>query len=130
MNTEKKTIVDAQQNQWEVVSTYTDAQAVEDGVLVAVSGAHRVTRAAWEFIASRQPIDQAQIVPGKPEQTLRDWLTREFCVELINRDEGIARRVYDENIGGGIYCVWVDGRKLWLMPNENGGMSLMFPEDY
>lgn len=121
MNSEKKTIVDAQQNQWEVVSTYTDAQAVEDGVLVAVSGAHRVTRAAWEFIVERTPIG---------EQIERDKAAHDFCVELINRDEAIARRVYDENIGGGIYCVWVDGRKMWLMPNENGGMSLMFPEDY
>jgi hypothetical protein len=24
----------------------------------------------------------------------------------------------------------VDGRELWLVPNEVGGLTLMFPEDY
>ena len=23
-----------------------------------------------------------------------------------------------------------DGKKLWLIPNENGGLTLMFPSDY
>lgn len=62
---------------------------------------------------------------------------------VIAREGSTARRVYDENINGGIHKVhaicqnevlaelgYAGGTVLWILPNENGGLTLMFPEDY
>jgi hypothetical protein len=66
---------------------------------------------------------------------------------LIGRDSRTAKRVYENNEGGGIHKVNVADtateivglverelpggtRTLWLIPNELGGVTLMFPEDY
>lgn len=40
----------------DVISTYSDAQAVDDGVLVAVNAKDRVSRAAFEFLAAKTPM--------------------------------------------------------------------------
>lgn len=39
----------------EVISTYSDAQAIEDGILVAVNRQDRVSRAVWEFLVEHAP---------------------------------------------------------------------------
>lgn len=165
---------------FEVISQYTDKNAVEDGVLVPLDAKNRVTRPAFEFLAENTPIATAQPPNNWPVEmmgwfrtgsvTQADALKRiakhgldaqaEFEKEirakraialakgLIGKFERQARRVYDENLDGGIFKVWpkltgdvltgVDensagkssNEPLWIMPNENGGMTLMFPSDY
>ncbi|HEV8670982.1 MAG TPA: hypothetical protein VGS01_09640 [Candidatus Limnocylindria bacterium] len=100
---------------FEVISEYTDAQAVEDGELVDVSGTvpggrgQRVTRHAWADL-TRSPM------PGLTDVTL---LTSVWAAALaVPEDDG-----------------WhvLDTPKLgtfWLIPNEVGGLTLMRPEDY
>ena len=39
----------------DVISTYTDKEAREDGSLVAVNTRDRVTRAVWEWLVEKQP---------------------------------------------------------------------------
>ena len=65
---------------------------------------------------------------------------------LIGRDSSTAKRVYENNEDGGIHKIFVADNDneiigllrqempgittLWLIPNELGGVTLMFPEDY
>ena len=163
----------------EIVSTYTDAQAIEDGILVAINREDRVSRPCWEFLATKAP--KGNQPPNCWPVDLMGWfraeaIKREDALKLIaelGKDEAQqkfermiadrkalamasalvrthgkqAKKVYDENTDGGIYKLFAatdeagviselrsqpygKHRVLWLMPNENGGITLMFPEDY
>jgi len=170
---------------FEVVSTYTDRQAIEDGILVAISEKDRVSRAVWEYLSShcpkgaqppnRWPVDlmgwfRAEKISKvealeliakfgreesqkKFEEMVGDRKALAMSSALIRTHDRQARRIYDENLDGGIYKLYSmetpDGRRilslaasaaeaevegsykvLWLIPNENGGITLLFPEDY
>jgi hypothetical protein len=165
----------------DVVSCYTDSQAVEDGILLAINPQDRVTRAVWEFLVHKAPKgarppanwpvemmawfrceaikreDALKLIAehGKDaaqkefERIIADRKALALSKGIIGRDGKEARRVYEVNIGGGIYKLFAitsgdhldtlavtdprdtnPHRVLWLLPNENGGMTLMFPEDY
>lgn len=168
----------------EVISTYTDGQAVEDGFLVAINGRDRVSRPLYDWVVARAPekppncwpidlmgfcsatriskTDALKLIAkyGKDEAqkhlnlVIADKKAVAMFRGLIDTRRDLARRVYDENIGGGILSLWpvtsgtssdvivhladkdpgelkvMRARKIWLMPNELGGMTLMFPEDY
>ena len=130
----------------EIVSTYTDAEAVDDGFLVDLDwGNHRVTRALWEWVAAGLAERAEDDVGGPPEGVtidLMDWIagnhTRAVFRGLIGGHEAIARKVYEENLDGGIHSLVLrdlvrplaDGRRIWFVPNEIGGITAMFPEDY
>lgn len=143
----------------DVVSTYTDAEAVDDGVLVDVGEGNRVTTNLWEWLVEhapetppeRWPVDLMRFVAGdRPLAMARG---------LILAHGDAARRTHEQNIGGGIWVAHAitsgeattprivgltinltaeqdeyEGschvRALWLIPNEVGGLTLMFPEDY
>jgi hypothetical protein len=159
-----------------VIFTYSDKQAVEDGVLVEVNRHDRVTRKVWDWLVEKQPqgelppsgwpVDevswkQAMRVPGPTvadimgadyDGLLRDRKALELARGFINAYQAQAREVYEKNLGGGIFqrhAVLLGqqiaylgkeefsakvqaqcGRRLWLLPNEKGGVTLMFPEDY
>jgi hypothetical protein len=138
----------------DVIYSYGDDQAVEDGMLVAVSKIDRVTVAVWGWLQENMPLH------GPPPQNwtvpLLAWvqgdgapadLALAAATGLISEHGSRARKVYDENIGGGVYQLWAEmtgtrldalwdfeggrgGTELWLIPNEVGGMTLMFPSDY
>ncbi len=150
----------AQEDLWadaELISAYTDAQAVEDGVLVALWGAYRATRAVWEWLCEH--LEGGQPPEGWPV-ALRAWCEAQTPAGralaalggLIGTYEAEARRIYEENAEGGILELQalltandqIAGlhvgaqqqqeqrlaRRLWLLPNEVDGVTLMFPEDY
>jgi len=112
---------------FEVVSQYTDAQACDDGFLVAIAAKDRVSRAVWDYLCSRVPLDNV-----KPEDI--DAKRHDHALftsgRMVSQNALEARRVYEQNIGGGIFTLIELGRKFWIMPNELGGVTLMFPEDY
>ncbi len=98
----------------EPISVYTDSQAVEDGVLVPVTadgGTNRVTRAVFdEFTTSI----------GNKVLKFTDITALLAAIRFMHRltpDDGWRTGIYQ-------------GKKLWLIPNEVGGLTLMFPEDY
>ena len=99
----------------EVISRYTDAQALEDGVLVAVDFApvNRVTRSVFDYFA--RPIDTS---PAKG--AVIDITPVRKVIEAMLAVES------DDGWRSGIY----EGKNLWLIPNEVKGLTLMFPEDY
>jgi hypothetical protein len=100
---------------FEVISEYGDQQAVEDGVLVDVGHltghrGDRATRTVWEAL-TREPF------PG-----LRD-VTAFTSVWSAASETEPARK-------GDIAKLVRGGQTYWLLENENGGKTLMYPEDY
>lgn len=157
-----------------VISRYTDEQAVDDGVLVRLNARDRVTRAVWDFLVEHQPagpkppdcwpVDlfawfgaKKPTMPDDPvaARMYRDIRAKAMATGLIGAHGQAARRVYEQNIGGGIWKGYaLVGRfnaldrfardlpekrilerdvlsptTLWLIPNEQGGLTLLFPED-
>ena len=101
----------------EVISAYTDAQAIEDGVLVAVpgeGGVNRVTRAVFDhFTKPMGESDETNLVTD--------------ITPLMEAIRTILKTPADKD---GWRTTTHDERELWLIPNETGGLTLMFPDDY
>jgi len=98
-----------------VIFSYTDAEALADGVLVSVdaSPVNRVTRAVFDHLAP-----QLEFRGRGPLFDLSSLRGAISAVLALKPDEGGWRR--------GSY----EGKELWLVPNEVEGLTLMFPEDY
>jgi len=99
-----------------VIFAYTDAEAVRDGVLVAIrhGPVNRVTRAVFDhFTASIG----SSPVTGPVTDVSRLMRAVEAMLKL-------------EADGDGWRAGSCDGRTLWLTPNEVGGLTLMLPEDW
>ena len=139
----------------EPISTYTDAEAVDDGVLVSINQRDRVTCAVWEWLNSTVDMKNAN-PPSCWPVDMMEWFTAKKPDErvhamtsaILDEKRKQATRVYEENTGGGIFQLWakIDAKgkpialedtepqgackRLWILPNENDGVTLMFPEDY
>lgn len=100
----------------EPIYTYTDEQAVEDGVLVAIAGpdrVNRVTRAVFDYFT--QPMGSSPVTgPVTNISPLMDAIRAVLQAEI---EDGWRIATYQDRV-------------LWLVPNEVGGHTLMFPEDY
>jgi hypothetical protein len=118
---------------FEVISTYDDDQALEDGVLVDISGrldpasdAHVLhARATVGVFAEFARIARERDVP----EAEVDGTARIAC-QLLYR--GVMRKPADAD-GWRKTEARSDGQtigEVWLIPNEVGGLTLMFPSDY
>jgi hypothetical protein len=109
----------------DVVSTYTDEQAVEDGVLVNAEGVlpcpfNRVTRAVWDTFTQSK-------IPGLTNVT-----------RLSQLGEAVSRKYNAKEFTEGWVVMEFEGHKIWAMPNGTAfsqvrpveGWTIMFPEDY
>lgn len=100
-----------------VIIAYTDQQAVEDGMLVAMNGTgggNRVTRAVFD--------DFTKSCGSSP-------LTGPV-IDITRLTEAIRAMVKIPADEDGWRTGTLQGKKLWLVPNEVNGLTLMFPEDY
>src|SRR5881409_1724412 len=94
-----------------VISQYTDRQAVEDGVLVAVSGpggVNRVTRAVFDHFTrflGNSPM-KGPVIDITP---LMEVITA--IVDIPPDADGWRTGAYQDKM-------------LWLLPNEIGGLAL------
>lgn len=98
---------------WDVIFSYTDREAVEDGVLVPWNGpqnVNRITRAVFDHFAPAQSDDR--------DPDLSRLRAAVDAMLKIRPDEGGWRTGTHER------------EELWLIPNEIGGLTLMFPSDY
>lgn len=98
-----------------VIFSYTDAQALEDGVLFDVTPytLHRVnmvTSAVYEWLGGSD--DQDQFAAKYRE--LEDQAVRALDK---SKDKELVEFTYR-------------GKTLWMMDNETGARTIMFPEDY
>jgi len=95
----------------EVISVYTDADALEDGVLVDISALNVSFR-------------------GMPINRMTGHLWADFQQLGLDND-AIARAIKTKcemaSCGGGI---WTLPPKLWLIENEVNGWTMMLPSDY
>jgi hypothetical protein len=101
----------------EIIFEYTDAQALEDGVLVEVScgAVNRVTRAVFDHFARPMGIVPAS---GLMQFDFTPVTAAIRTVLGVTPDEdGWRKSTYE-------------GKELWLVPNEVRGLTLMFPEDW
>ena len=101
----------------EVISVYTDADALEDGVLVDISELrvsfrgmpiNRMTQALWSDF---EPFFEGE--DGKVDLKALASTLRTKCSMA-------------SNTGG----IWTLPPKLWLLENEVGGWTMLYPEDY
>lgn len=103
----------------EIVSTYTDRQAVEDGVLVDIGRAratfrgqpvNRMTRGLWEefgpFLTLAETFNMSELA------YLGKVLKTKLALAYFKGD------------------LWQVPPGLWLIENECGGWTIMRPEDY
>jgi hypothetical protein len=104
-------------NNNKIIIEYTDRQALEDGVLVAITGeggVNRVTRAVFDHFT--QPMGSSPVTG--PVTDLTPLMEAIRAMLHIQPDESGWRTGTHRN------------RELWLVPNEVGGLTLLFPEDY
>ena len=100
----------------EPISTYTDQQALADGILVAIpgdGGVNRVTRAVFDHFT--ESLGTSPITG--PVANITPLMDAIRAMLRIEPDDGWRVGEYQ-------------GREFWLIPNEVGGLTLMFPEDY
>jgi hypothetical protein len=106
-------------DEWEVISTYTDDQAVDDGVLVPLYGlgpVNRVTRAVFAHFVGEEAFEPKPVI--EMPRAMEPLIAAIRAMLKIPSD------------GDGWRTGEYGGKRLWLVPNEVGGLTLMFPEDY
>ena len=99
-----------------IIYEYTDAQAIDDGVLAEVScgAVNRVTSAVIYHFARRME----DLPEGEVRFDMTPLMATIRAVREVTPDEdGWRKSTYE-------------GKELWLVPNEVQGLTLMFPEDY
>ena len=125
-------------NQWkdlgfkesDIVSVYTDEQAVEDGVLVRSEGVlpcpfNRVTRAVWDEFT-------------QPMKSKGSVIVMTNTTKLSRLGEAVNRKYKAGDLTEGWVVLEFEGHKIWAMPNETTyskiapvpGWTIMFPDDY
>ncbi len=95
----------------------------------------------------------ADVIEAIGEENARKVVAAALCVGLIDHHRVQAQRIHVQNIQGGIFTGYVlnDGtrctgfhvapdeteleehfgrRRVWLMPNEMDGITMMFPSEY
>lgn len=100
----------------DIIDSYTDAQAVEDGFLVEVGymPVNRVTRTVFDRF-THQVESSPQLGMVTDTVPLRRLIQKMLAVEADA--DGWRKGTYAD-------------KELWLVPNEVGGLTLMFPKDY
>ncbi len=127
-----------------IISTYTDQDALDDGMLWPLSAYDRITSNLGSTLRRYHTVEPLALLPVSAVLAVaRQWVT--------SYGEQ-ARRIYDLNLGGGIWVgalktnaqgQWISLEpdtnlrddtttltRVWMLPNELGGLTLMLPEDY
>ena len=110
----------------EPISVYTDAEAIEDGVLVDIGARARflglpVNRMTGHLFQDLKPFAEDDVaLHGDDFSEALASILRTKC-QLAKGDPGNTGEI------GDIYTL---PPKLWLVRNEVGGWTAMYPEDY
>ena len=116
----------------EVISSYTDEQAIENGTLVPFvargkDACHRITGSAcgelkkYYFGHGYESYGDAEFY----RFFFAELLSLVSAARLKYRQGGILTTNYDFSVSHGKH-----ERLLWYIPNEKGGITIMKPEDY
>ena len=109
-----------------IISTYTDEQAVEDGVLVDIGANVRflglpVNRMTGHLFDDLKPFVEA-------ESPLFDGNFGKALASILRTKCQLAQSSPDNT--GEVGDIWRIPPNLWLVKNEVGGWTAMHPEDY
>ena len=121
----------------DVIYTYTNEQAVEDGVLVRAGGVlpypfNRVTRAVWDAFT------QAREMPEGRGAARMSGVPITNVTKIAQLGEAVNRKYKAGELTEGWVILEFEGHKIWAMPNETvfskqrpvQGWTIMFPDDY
>ena len=100
-----------------MIVSYTDAEAVSDGVLVPWDGPgklNRLTRAVFDYFTTSLGSSPAT---GPVTDVTRLRRAIDAVLRIEPDADGWRTGTYEE-------------KELWVVPNELGGLTLMFPSDY
>jgi hypothetical protein len=100
-----------------VIFAYTDEMAVADGVLVPFSGSGRVNRITQAVYLEFTDLIGQTPLTGKITDVTRLRAAIDAALAVVPDRDGWRTLTFS-------------GKRLWLVPNEVGGFTLMFPEDY
>ncbi|MCH7720389.1 MAG: hypothetical protein IH988_05290 [Planctomycetes bacterium] len=104
---------------WDLIYSYTADQAVEDGVLVKPNPKaypnHLVTNALHHAILEK--------VGEEGYERAIHVLFLDAALTIMPGDE--EEHLWTDGLEGN-----VTGKTIWIARNELGGLTLMFPEDY
>lgn len=136
-----------------IISRYTDRDALEDGILVAITERDRCTRGLFDDVARWLPQDQP---PNRWPIDLLTWCSKDSdgTTRALSAFKGLIGQYklhVDRNDGDPVR-LWIerapatDGwrisallekepdsqnhSEMWLLPNELGGVTAMYPSDY
>jgi hypothetical protein len=126
---------------FELISTYTDAEAVEDGNLIEINDKDRATRAVWDFALNTvpeglwPPRENAKPASEPDAEAVVAQRVLDMCRHIVEDYGPEATRVYRENVGGGIWKgkLLVVGKKIVALapwpasedwPEETGNVDL------
>ena len=109
-----------------IISTYTDQQAVEDGVLVDIGANARflglpVNRMTRHLFDDLKPFVEA-------ETPLFDGNFEKALASILRTKCQLAQGSPDNT--GEVGDIWRIPPNLWIVRNEVGGWTAMYPEDY
>ena len=119
---------------FEVISTYTDADALEDGQIIDLSGGRLVSDRVDERRGARVTLGLFSVFHAMAERKGEtgkdaDETARIACALMFR---AMLRKPADPD-GWRTSEARQDGESIgqvWLIPNEVGGLTLMRPEDY
>ncbi len=106
-------------DEWDVISTYSDEQAVDDGTLIPLYGlgpVNRVTRAVFAHFVGEAAFEPTPVIEMPKAMEPLIAAIREM-LKITPDHDGWRTGDYGN-------------KRLWVVPNECGGLTLMFPEDY
>ena len=102
-----------------VISTYTTEQAIDDGVLI-----HPYPK-EWKWLLITPNIHKCcEFDPTSKDSRTYDQKLKPLLMDCIMAAQAAGRKkpplVLEHTVAG----------KVWIMPNEQGGMTVMTPEEY
>ena len=98
-----------------VIFKYTDEQAIRDGVLADIT-----------FLQIRAPNNK---IVNRATASIAE---RCLILGSVYDPRKVAKIIEAANLdaGDGWFKGFWEGDEIWLVPNEVGGMTVMFPSDY
>jgi hypothetical protein len=119
-------------NEWPIISSYTDTEAVEDGELIDI-GPLNVS------VSPRE--DRGELIPRRPLNRMTRGLWHDLWPLMTGRDGRAHMHIFarwlNAKVEAAVYHrdIWQVAATevvptLWFLPNEVGGWTVMRPEDY
>lgn len=116
-----------------VISTYTSAQAEDDGLLVRTNDKdiNYMTRAVYDReVEAKMPDPETVVKMNQIERALNDAKRYTLFRGLVIAAKLEVMKIQRAKGCDCFYKIQLDGQDFFVAQNETGAYTLMFPEDY